>query len=411
MVNFADLIANDSVSGYSPGGVQSSSVQLVSNQGPIVNSTVTTNIAISGTGLFPVTQTAVAGAPLLFTRSGSFAQDKNGVLVNGAGYFLQGWKVDSNGALPASLTAGSLVPVQVQNLTEAPQATSTLTIQANLQSSQPANTLPYLATDATKNMASGTVTPQFTIPVSNVIDSGGVAHSLTAGFLKTANNTWAVEVYAQPATDVTNTGTTTPGQVATGTLTFNGDGTLASVSAGLQSEPIAWKNGNTSNIAVNWGTAGAQFGTPGATVIGKLDGVGQLDSTFSITSAKANGFASGHLKDISIDENGYVIGNFDNNTTQNFYKIPLAQFRNPDALQSLSANVYEQTFDSGSPVLFQAGQIGGTTLVPGSLEQSTVDQATQLSDLIVAQRAYDSNSKTVSVTDAMLQTLNSTGTT
>lgn len=408
-VNFADLITNSNVFDYSPGGVQSSVQQLVDVQGTINDNTTATNVAISGNGLFPVTQSSASGDSLLFTRSGSFAPDANGYLVNGAGYFLQGWPVSSTGTLPSSLTTATLAPVNVSSISEPAEPTTSETVVANLQSSQAANTAPYDPTNPSENMASGAVTPQFSIPTT-IVDSKGVAHTLTTGFLKTGNNTWAVEVYATPSTDVTTTSPTPAGQVASGTVTFNGDGTLASVSSSLQSIPVNWTGGATSALAVNWGTAGAQFGTPNATVIGKANGLSQNSSAYSTTTT-ANGFTSGNLNSVSIDANGNVIGTFDNNTTQTFYKIPLAEFRNDDALQSESGNVYAATTDSGDPSLIQAGQVNGPVFVPSALEQSTVDVGTQLTDLIVAQNAYEANSKTITVTDTMLQDLTTMGAT
>jgi len=406
-VNFADLIADSQTSNYSPGGVQSSLQDLVDIQGTINPSSISTDIAVSGQGLFPVTATADGSSGLLYTRAGSFAQDTGGFLVNGAGFFLEAWPLDANGNLPSSLTTSSLQPVNLSSLSETAVPTSTVTVQANLDASQTANAAPYDPTNPAENMASGAVTPQFSTAINTMVDSNGVSHNLTVGFLKTGTNTWAAEVYADPSTDVT---ATPAGQVAAGTITFNSDGTLGSISPALQNISVNWASGATNTLAVNWGTAGPIFGTPGATVVGKADGLSQFSGSYT-TNVQANGHTVGNLTSVTIDQNGYIVGNFSNNTSQNFYKIPLAQFLNPDGLQNLSGTVYNQTLSSGAPTLVQAGQDNGPKIVPNSLESSTADEPTQLSDLIIAQRAYDANSKTISVTDTMMQDLDTMGTT
>ena len=403
--NFADLVTGTKGSAYTAGGVTTSTKALISAQGSVSGTGVNTNLAIAGSGFFPVTDAATSSV-LLYTRNGSFEKNADGYLVNGSGFFLQGWKLDSTGNLPAGVTT-AVVPINVTGLQETPTATTTISLKANLLASQAANAAPYVATDPTKNMTSGVVSPNFNMPIT-IIDSKGNAHTMQAGFLKTAINTWSVELYVQPATDVTATGgvPTATGQIATGTLTFNGDGTLASVSPALQSVGISWQNGSlNSALAIGWGTAGPIFGTPGATVIGKSDGISQYDSSFEAKGVTQDGIQVGQLKDISIDQDGYVVGNFDNHTTQRFYKIPLAVFRDPNTLESKTANVFAETAQSGSPLYFQANQGAAGKIVSSSLEQSTSETSTELTDMIVAQRAYEANTKVVSSTDNMLQTL------
>ena len=269
--------------------------------------------------------------------------------------------------------------------------------------------LLYDPTKTTSDMAAGVFTPQFNNPIS-IVDSTGVTHNLQLSFLKTATNSWAVEVYAQPASDVTSVNN--DGQVAAGTVTFNGDGTLASISSSL-SQPIAvtWKNGAAASaINVNWGTAGPIFGTPGATTVGRTDGLSQYDATYS-QAITANGTPAFSLTKVTIDGDGIVSATYANGTTQKLYKIPLANFADPNQLETETGGILKATLTSGQPDFLQAGTLNVADIQSGALESSNVDLSSQLTNMIIAQRAYQFNSKIVSTSDTMMQDLNSMGTT
>jgi flagellar hook protein FlgE len=255
------------------------------------------------------------------------------------------------------------------------------------------------------NMASGKITAQFSRNV-RIYDSLGSGHDVRFSFIKTAQNTWAVEIHAIPESEVN-----TPlvnGQIATGSITFNGDGSLRSVSASLSGDiSIGWRNGaEPSNITLGLGTAGQPFGTEGAAVIGLTDGLSQFDSGYKVDFANQNGAPVGELVSVSIDENGVVIASYSNGETQSLYKIPLAEFANPDGLNPQSGNVYTQTNDSGEVNLREANTSGVGTFVSSALEQSNVDLAEQLTDMIVAQRAYQANTRVIKTTDELLEQLN-----
>jgi len=263
----------------------------------------------------------------------------------------------------------------------------------------------YDPTDPLKNMASGAISSQFSRPI-RVFDSLGTGHDLSMNFLKIGVNTWAVEVFALPASDVT---TSLPnGQLTYGTVTFNGDSSLSSVSA-LLSNPvdITWNNGaQPSAVTFNWGTPGQPFGTVGASAIGLTDGLSQFDSAYRVNFVNQNGAPVGELSSVAIDENGYVIASYSNGETQKLFKIPLADFANPDQLQASSGNVFAETSDSGAVNLAQAGASGVGKIASSTLEASNVELADQLTDMIVAQRAYQANTKVISTSDQLLDELN-----
>lgn len=255
------------------------------------------------------------------------------------------------------------------------------------------------------NMASGDIVADFSRNV-RVYDALGGGHDLRVSFLKIGENTWAAEVHALPATDVTTN--LVNGQVAVGTIAFNGDGSLRSMSGSL-TDPITvnWTNGAAaSEITFDWGTAGLPFGTPNAAQIGLTDGLSQFESDYNVAFVNQNGAPVGELIGVVIDDLGFVIASYTNGETQKLYQLPIADFTNPNGLRSISGNVYAQTQDSGEVNLRVAGTNGTGTIVSAALESSNVELAEELTDMIVAQRAYQASSKVISTTDELLEELN-----
>lgn len=256
------------------------------------------------------------------------------------------------------------------------------------------------------NMASGDIVADFSRNI-RVYDALGGAHELRASFLKIGQNQWAVEVHALPESDVNIGAGFVDGQVATGTISFNGDGSLRSLSGGLtQPMNVVWTNGaQTSNIEFDWGTAGLPFGTPNATAFGQTDGLSQFESDYKVAFANQNGAQVGELLGVTIDEQGFVTASYSNGETQRLYKLPVADFTNPNGLTAISGNVYAQSQDSGEVNLREAGTSGTGDIVSAALESSNVELAEELTDMIVAQRAYQANSKVISTTDELLEEL------
>jgi len=257
----------------------------------------------------------------------------------------------------------------------------------------------YDPNDGTKNMASDNITPQFSRPI-RIFDSLGTGHDINVAFIKIAANRWAVEVYAIDDTEVT----AADGLLASGNLIFNGDGSLQSVSSGLVNPvDIDWASTVTdpedSEITFNWGT-------PGAIGDGLTDGLSQFDTNYKVNFANQNGAQVGELTGVAIDEDGFITVSYSNGETQQLFKIPLADFASPDQLQSLTGNVFAQTSASGEVNLVQPGSSGVGKIASSSLEASNVELADQLTDMIVAQRAYQANTKVISTADNLLNTLN-----
>ncbi|MEX2649225.1 MAG: flagellar hook protein FlgE [Alphaproteobacteria bacterium] len=252
----------------------------------------------------------------------------------------------------------------------------------------------YDPTASATNMASGTVTPHFSRTV-RVFDAQGGGHDLALDFIKVAQNTWAVEISSAVASEVSATAPLINGQLVTGTVAFNGDATLQSLSAALaQPITIDWTNGaSPSGISFNFGTEGF------------TDGLSQFDSAFNVSFLNQNGSEVGQLNGVTIDDDGFVIAAFNNGETRRLYKLPIATFADPTELQARDGNVFAQTDASGEFNLREAGNGGAGTIAASALEAANVDLAKEFSDMIITQRAFSASSRIIATVDEMLEEL------
>ncbi|MGH6718525.1 MAG: flagellar hook protein FlgE [Alphaproteobacteria bacterium] len=252
----------------------------------------------------------------------------------------------------------------------------------------------YDAASPSANMASGAVVPHFSRTV-RVFDAQGGGHDLALDYIKVGQNTWAVEIYAANAGDVVSPLPLVNSQLVTGTIAFDGDATLESLSAGL-----------TLPINVNWSNGASpsqitfDFGAKGFT-----DGLSQFDSAFNVAFLNQNGSEVGQLNGVSIDDDGFVIAAFNNGETRRLYRVPIATFADPTELQARDGNVFAQTDASGEFNLREAGSGGAGAIAASALEAANVDLAKEFSDMIVAQRAFSASSKIISTVDDMLEEL------
>lgn len=384
---------------YSPGGVQAKPQTLVDNQGLLEASESPTDLGISGSGFFVVSDSpedGVASGDLQFTRAGSFSADDEGFLKNTAGLYLKGWPIDENGDIPTNLgDLNTLETINIQGLTGTAEATTDVKIRANLRSSQSVSSAvsggTYDATDTNNNLASGNVAPDFERNVQ-VFDAQGGTHTITMGFLKdSTNNQWNVELYSD---DVS-----TPDQpISSGTMAFNPDGSLdlANTDTAL-TDPISvnWTNGaQASNITFDFGSDG------------KTNGMTQFDSTSTLISSSVNGAVFGNVQGVDIGEEGVVTAQFDNGLIKDVFKLPLATFQNPNGLERRNGNAFIQSDQSGTFSLQQAGTGGAGKFAPSTLEASTVDLAEEFTDMITTQRAYSAATRIITTADEMLTELN-----
>src|SRR5258705_12566632 len=366
--DFSTFLASTGRAGdVSPSSVQVTAAQHLTQQGLLTSTGSSTDLAITGNGFFVVTDTPANPNQVLYTRAGGFTADADGLPKNSAGFYLEGWTLNPDGSMPANRSSLSVVNLGSVNGTAA--ATLNMTLKANLQSSA-----TPVGTYAAGDMYAGTVTPEFEQTI-NIYDSQGGARPMQLAFVKTAADTWAYEIsYQGPVADIGGAGNN---PVQSGTIVFNADGTLAVPPTASFNVPWAASTGLLSQpITVTFGGAGLS------------NGVTQFDSPSALTAANIDGAPYGSLTSVSVDDQGYVTALFDNGIEKRVFKIPLATFVDPDALAPVAGNAYQLTDASGNATVLEAKTGGAGAISSNALEASTVDLATEFSDLITTQRAY-----------------------
>jgi flagellar hook protein FlgE len=387
--NFSTFMNADSgVGSNGSAGVTATIGQDVTTQGLPTTTSSPTDLSISGNGFFVVATNATATATQEYTRAGSFTPDSAGNLVNSAGLYLMGYKLDASGNVPTDTTNLSLI--NVTSLSGTAAASTKMSLQANLQASSTVDST-YTAGD----MRSGTVTPDFTRTI-NVYDSQGGQQPVTMSFIKTGANAWAYETtYAGTASNVSTT------TIGNGTISFNTDGTLKNVNG------AATPTGNV-NLTIPWAAASGLASQTLAVNFGTVNGTSgltQYDTPSSLNGSTTDGSAFGSVTGVSIAKDGTVSAQFSNGLSQDVYKVPVATFTNPDGLGQVSGNAYIATKNSGAANvnLADSGSSGG--IQSQSLEGSTVDLATEFTNLITTQRAYSASARIITTADQMLQQL------
>lgn len=404
VADFSSLVTgNANVTTFSPGGVLSNTNYEINRQGLIEPSTSPTDVAIVGDGFFVVSDLSNGTGEQLYTRAGSFKTDFLGNLRNSAGYYLQGWALDSNDEI---VDVNQISPINVRLINGVATATDRVEIGANLDAAQ----VPHAGAYAAGNLAefeatdgASGVQPHFSRNVQ-IFDAIGKPHSVTVSFLKDAGatSTWNVEVYAD-ASEV-ETGTHPDGLLAAGQISFAGNGSLATNTIA----PLTPTTTAGAPVGVNWlDTDGSDdslldfdFGTPGVT-----SGLSQFASNYNVVYVTQNGAEVGQLNGVSINEDGFVVASFSNGGQQKLYKLPIANFFNPLALSPRTGNVYNETVESGTFNLREAGVGGAGAISPSSLEAANVDIADEFTKMIVTQRAYSANARIITTADEMLDEL------
>ena len=376
-------------SNYSAGGVAATPKALISKQGLLQASSSLTDIGIDGSGFFVVR--AGTGDEVAFTRAGSFTPDAQGYLRNASGYYLQGWPLDADGNYVDNGNLNTLQSIRPNALTGSAMPTSKVALRANLQSTAEPITGAYVP----GSMASGALSPQFSRSV-DVYDAQGTSHRLTFNFVKTAANEWVAEISGNPA-NITSVGgaPVTNGLLASGTVKFNGDGSLdlaGSDPALFADLDIGWSNGAGSTpIRLSLGSDDG------------LDGLTQSASESALLSSTVDGGMLGTVASVEISDAGIVSAIFEDGTSRAIYQLPIATFQNPDGLTRIGGNAYMMSQDSGNFAINKPGALGSGTIAAGKLEASNVDLAQEFSNMILFQRAYSASSKIITTVDDMLQ--------
>lgn len=420
-VNFQDMISQqvggaakptEELGGVNPKdvglGMTIATIEQVFSQGNLQTTGVSTDVAIQGNGFFILKD----GDESFYTRNGQFGLDSNGTLVNPAnGQRVQGWMArDLNGeqiVQTAATPTDLVVPVGSK---DPAKATENVLFACNLNK----NTPEILEGASESDIAKGTWGTE-----QKIYDSFGNEHLLSVSFTKVPGvaNSWqaTVNVDADNA-DFTQTRIglgTTDGVQNTFIVNFDNYGQLASVedSSGnisnqegeivLQTsftvpEANADENGNPyrQTFNINLGTIGSMKNT-----------ITQSASPSSTKAYSQDGYTLGYLDNFKIDSSGTITGVYSNGTNRVIGQLALATFANDRGLEKAGNNTYVETNNSGQANIGESGIAGKGSLLAGALEMSNVDLSEQMTDMIVTQRGFQSNAKTIQTADTLLETV------
>jgi len=363
---FADLFSSgqQGVAATAIGnGVTVSEVSQQFTQGNIETTGNTLDLAVSGSGFFVVSDNGA----LNYTRDGEFQLNSGGELVNSQGQALQAYPPLANGGF----NTGGLANISLNTDESSPQATTTAAITANLPANaQPPIDAPFSPTDPNSYNNTTSLT---------VYDSLGAAHTASLYFIKgAAANAWNTQLY------VDGTAVGTPQALnysASGTLTApaNGQVTFPAYTPATGASPL--------NMTFNFAQT-TQYG-----------------GNFAVTAVQQDGFTTGQLTGINIDQTGVVQAQFTNGRSVNLGQIALANFANPQGLAQLGNASWSVTNNSGAAVNGVAGNSGFGAIQSGSLEESNVDTTAALVEMITAQRNFQANAQMIQTEDQVTQSI------
>lgn len=398
---FADVFASSlSGSGVSQIGI-GAALATVSQQFTQGNITATNNpldVAINGGGLFRLSN---SGA-ISYSRNGQFQIDKEGFVVNTAGYRLQGY--------PASYTsdpAGTIVqstptdlfidPTDIQ-----PKTTSQIAVGMNLDSRKvPPTVAPFsIANPATYNSS----TP------ATVYDTLGNPHVMTMYYVKAATVAGGTNPAAPPgaasrwdmyvSVDGTATTFVTGGGAALPySLYYDTSGkNLSPAAAPTFSVDLTGLMATLTPPQTNTAASPMTFTVDQSTTT-------QFGSPFGVNNLVQDGFTSGRLASISIGADGIIQGRYSNGQSKKMGQIVLAKFNNPNGLQSLGGNQWQETSTSGAAIIGAPGTGANGVVQSAAVEESNTDLTAELVAMITQQRAYQANAQTIKTQDSIMQTL------
>lgn len=368
-VNFEDLLSQTvrgaSASTSTLGGTNPIQVGLgvklgsVSNnftQGSLQVTSNQTDLSIQGDGFFILSK---GNGTTAYSRAGGFSIDSTGKLINPSdGYTVQGWMANNAGTIDTNTTIQNItIPIGKGILQ--PKATTQIQYQGNL----PAN-------DTIGDTVVGSI---------EVRDSQGAAHSVTMTFTKTGNNVWSWAASGQT------------GITGSGTVTFGTDGLLSATTGSA----IAFTPAGAAALSIT-----PEFGATGLTT-----SVTQFSTDSTIAGTSQNGYPSGDLQSISISDDGVISGMYSNGLNRTLAQIATASFNNPQGLTKVGDNMYTVSNSSGDPQVGTSGTGNRGTITAGTLEMSNVDLSQEFTNMIVAQRGFQANSKTIMTADQMLSDL------
>ena len=385
--DFHSLITSQSTGAYSAGGVRVSHGRDVDQKGSLLTTQNPTDLAVTGRGMLPVTtitsvNSGTADLPLRLASTGSFQADANGVLRTTSGEVLLGWPADQDGNIPSyprdTISSLEAITISADSLQGNP--TTEISLGVNLP--------------ATDTDSDATGDPR-TLPIQ-YYGNLGESQNLDITFTPTipasgSSNTWTIEI---------NDDAQSGALIGEFTVVFDDSrdngGTISSVTAGSAGSYDATTGLLT--VTAGGGTMEIDIGEPL-----EAQGLSQLSNTFSPLSITKNGSAVGQLSSVQVDGNGFLTALYDSGDTRTLYQIPVVDVPYLNGLTPQSNQTFEISTSSGSFYLWDAGDGPVGDISGFAREESTVDVAGELTELIKTQRAYNSNAKVIQTVDEMLQ--------
>jgi flagellar hook protein FlgE len=419
-VTFQDMLSQtlsgaakptDEVGGVNPQqvglGMQVSTIDTIHTQGALQSTGVMTDVALQGNGFFVLND----GDKRFYTRNGAFGLDQNGRLVNPAdGMRVQGWMAQTVGGQTFVNNAADLQDIVIPVGSKDPaQATSDVWFASNLDKRTPE--IPANATAQT--IQEGTWQTTF-----EVFDSFGRAHKLQVNFTKVPGvaNRWRAEVQVDPAAQVGTNPRVQIGNGAVGANTFLLDfdnfGALADVrdtagnviNAGALQAQVSYDVPDTT-LPAGAATVRQTFNLNLGNVGAYREAITQFADASSTKAVRQNGYGMGYLETFKIDQSGTITGVYTNGSNRVIGQIALGSFTNPGGLEKAGENTYVVSNNSGQPNIGASGTAGKGKVIAGTLEMSNVDLGEAFTDMIVTERGFQANSRTITTSDQMLQEL------
>jgi flagellar hook protein FlgE len=419
-VNFQDMLSQtlsgaakptDEVGGVNPKqvglGMAIASIDTIHTQGSLQTTGVMTDLAIQGEGFYILQD----GEKRFYTRDGSFGIDRDGRLVDPAnGLRVQGWQAITIDGLTTINNAADIDDLVIPVGDKDPAAaTSEVQLACNLDKRTPE--IPPGA--AAQTILDGTWSTTF-----DIFDSFGNVHQLQVNFTKVVGiaNRWQAEVIVDPDAEVpTNTLVEIGAANNPDNLFFIDFDNLGSLAAVLDAQGDTIAEG-TLQVQVGFDVPEATI-PPGETAVRQLfnlnlgevgsyrNAVTQFAESSSTKAIIQNGYPMGYLESFKIDQSGVITGVYTNGTNRSIGQVALASFTNPGGLEKAGDNTYEVSNNSGEARIDAAGIAGKGKIIAGALEMSNVDLAEQFTDMIVTQRGFQANSRTITTSDQMIQEL------
>ena len=383
---------------FTAGGVRTNAIWDIEAKGSLATTANSTDLAITGRGMLPVTDIAALGAsggamtsttPFMMTSTGSFSADASGYLRTPSGLVLLGWPADPDGTIPAQPrdSASGLAPVQINRSSFAAQPTTQVTLNANLPATE------------TRAGAAGTSRPV----TVEYFDNLGTSQTLSMSFTPVVpasgqSNAWDMSITDQASGLSGGTYRLTFGDAPPNAGALSAVAQTSAAVAPLSSSYDA----TTGKIGLGLG------GQTLALAIGSTNAAGphhlsQLSDTFSTVGVTKDGSPAGTFTGVTIDENGLMSASYSTGFNRVIYQIPVVDVPDMNGLRVLDNQAFALSRDSGSMFLWDAGD-GPTGSIQGfARENSTTDIADELTNMIQTQRAYSSNAKIIQTVDEMLQ--------